>query len=529
MGALAKVFTRNRIAAAAIVLALLSLALYAFAPRIQTAIRDRTLAVLRARFESDVQVSDFHVSVSPLVRVSIRGLVMRHKGRTDVPPLVEAREIRVHAYLLSLLLPKPHLSLIRLEGLQIHIPPRGSSTKPFLSRTDEDLAKKYPVLIDEIDADDAVLVTLRAEPDKPPREFPIHHLEMHDVSFDQPSEFHAMLTNPVPRGEIDSQGAFGPWQGNEPSLTPVNASYTLENADMATLKGLKGTLASQGQFSGSLDSLNVQGKADVPNFSLRTTDQPVPLETEFSAVVNGTNGDTILKSVAAKFLRTSLAVSGKVIDADPKVKGRSISVECASNEARIEDLLRIAVKSDEPLMTGSARIKAKIDIPEGDSDLLDRLKLTGQFDVASGQFTSPEVQNKIDELSRKGQGQPKATDIDKVVSELSGSFRLSSGVVMFTDLHFAVTGARLQLNGTYNIDTSEMDFHGKLELQAKLSQTTTGVKSLLLKGADPFFKGKNAGTVLSIQITGTKDNPSFGLDKGGGGKKEEAAPVKKGK
>jgi len=33
-----------------------------------------------------------------------------------------------------------------------------------------------------------------------------------------------------------------------------------------------------------------------------------------------------------------------------------------------------------------------------------------------------------------------------------------------------------------------------------------------LKALDPFFKGKNAGTVVPIKITGTKDQPSFGLD-----------------
>jgi hypothetical protein len=57
-----------------------------------------------------------------------------------------------------------------------------------------------------------------------------------------------------------------------------------------------------------------------------------------------------------------------------------------------------------------------------------------------------------------------------------------------------------------------MNFRGKLKMKAKLSQTTTGVKSFFLKAVDPFFKGKGAGTVIPIKITGTKDSPSFGLD-----------------
>jgi hypothetical protein len=86
-------------------------------------------------------------------------------------------------------------------------------------------------------------------------------------------------------------------------------------------------------------------------------------------------------------------------------------------------------------------------------------------------------------------------------------------------LGFAVQGASLRLDGTYNLDSTAVDFHGNLLLQAKLSQTTTGAKSFFLKAADPFFKGKNGGTDLPIKITGTKDHPTFGLDKGGGDKK----------
>lgn len=71
----------------------------------------------------------------------------------------------------------------------------------------------------------------------------------------------------------------------------------------------------------------------------------------------------------------------------------------------------------------------------------------------------------------------------------------------------------MQFAGTYQMTTGEMDFHGKLQMDAKLSQTTTGVKSFFLKAVDPFFKGKNGGTDIPIKITGTKDHPVFGLDR----------------
>jgi hypothetical protein len=231
--------------------------------------------------------------------------------------------------------------------------------------------------------------------------------------------------------------------------------------------------------------------------------------------------------VTARFQNTTLAVSGKVVDVDPEVKGRTVVLDAVSTDARVEDLIRLAVKADDPVMTGSARLRTKINIPEGDSDLIERLKLKGQFGVGEAQFTSLEVQGKIDTLSRKGQGQPKDMDINGVTSEVRGNFQVSDGVVTFSNLSFSVAGASLNLSGTYNLDSGALDFHGKLLLQAKLSQTTTGAKSFFLKALDPFFKGQNAGTALQIKITGTKNNPAFGLNHGDDSKKDQSPPPKK--
>jgi hypothetical protein len=517
---------RKWIIAGAIVFLLIIIALFAIGPSIHVLIRERTEKILQTHFASKVEFSDFDVTLFPRVRVTITELVLRHKGRTDIPPLIQVREVSMYANLPSLLRSKPHISFVQLHGLQIHTPPREPGGQPLIQKTDQDFAKKYPVLIEEIHADDAIIVVLRAQSDKPPREFPIHYFELHDVSFDRPSKFHAALTNAVPKGEIDATGEFGPWLPEVPSETPTNARYTFQNADLGTLKGLRGTLSSKGQFAGPLDCLTVEGETDAPDFGLRTMGHPVALHTDFSALVNGTNGDVMLKSVTAKFLHTVLAVSGEIVDVSKEIKGRTILLNAVSDDARIEDLLRLAINSDEPVMTGSAKLKTKISIPEGDADLLERLKLNGQFGVGGAQFTSPAVQGKIDTLSRKGQGQPKDADISDVVSELKGTFRVSDGVVTFSDLSFTIAGASLKLHGTYSLDSTDMDFRGKLMLKAKLSQTMTGAKSFFLKAVDPFFKGKNGGTELPIKITGTKDHPSFGLDQGGD-KKSDLAQAKK--
>jgi hypothetical protein len=79
-------------------------------------------------------------------------------------------------------------------------------------------------------------------------------------------------------------------------------------------------------------------------------------------------------------------------------------------------------------------------------------------------------------------------------------------------LEFTVPGAIADLKGSYGLHTEALDFHGRLELSAKLSQTTTGVKSALLRILNPFFKGRTGGSILSAKITGSRSNPSFRLD-----------------
>jgi hypothetical protein len=140
--------------------------------------------------------------------------------------------------------------------------------------------------------------------------------------------------------------------------------YSFYNADLGMLKGLKGILSSTGGFSGPLDYLKVAGQTDTPDFALRTADHPMALHTDFSAIVDGTNGDTYLNSVTARFLHTTLLVSGKIVDEDRNIKGRTIVLDAVSRDAQVEDLIRLVSKGGQPVMTGAVRLRTKITIPE---------------------------------------------------------------------------------------------------------------------------------------------------------------------
>ena len=126
-------------------------------------------------------------------------------------------------------------------------------------------------------------------------------------------------------------------------------------------------------------------------------------------------------------------------------------------------------------------------------------------------FTSAEVREQLESLSRHGLGEPTNRDVGSAVSDLKGHFHVENARVTFTNLNFSVEGAAIVLDGTYQLHGGELDFHGQLKLQAKLSQTVTGAKSFFLKPFDPFFKKGTSGAVIPITISGTRDNPVFGV------------------
>jgi hypothetical protein len=112
-----------------------------------------------------------------------------------------------------------------------------------------------------------------------------------------PWPFRANLTNPTPPGRIQTAGTFGPWQADEPSETPLAASYRFENADLGVFDGIAGILNSSGSFNGVLERIEVDGTTSMPAFALADVGNGMPLETRFHSIVDGTNGNTLLQPV----------------------------------------------------------------------------------------------------------------------------------------------------------------------------------------------------------------------------------------
>ncbi len=479
-------------------------------------IKERVIALLTDELESEVTIEALEGHVFPRVGVSGRGVTIRHKGRTDVPPMITIERFEIHGSLQDLMKEPRRVAEVRLQGLQVKIPPGDDDESDDKPKSDaesrEQKRKLQRVIIERFEAPDTIITLIPKRAGKPPKVFTVHHLVMNSLGINETIPYIATLTNPIPKGEIETSGTFGPWNVPHPARTPVAGTYNFANANLDTIEGLAGVLSSTGGFSGPLNRIQVQGTTDTPKFQVDAGGLPVPLKTRFTAIVDGSNGDTYLQQVDATFLNTSMTAKGAVIGLEG-VRGRRIEVDVDMQNGRIEDLLRLAVNSEKPILLGAAQLQAKLVIPPEKKKVIDKLQLHGRFALSRGTFTDPTVQTKLVGLSRRGQGKNQGEEMSDVLSNLKGSFAVENAQARFSSLTFSVPGAAVQLAGRYGLREEALDFRGHLRMQATLSQVAGGgVKGFFLKAFDPFFKKPGAGMVLPIKITGTRKSPKFGHD-----------------
>jgi hypothetical protein len=474
-------------------------------------LRRTIVRVLGEQFKSDVELRAIHVKIFPRFAVAGEGLSLHYHGRLDTPPLIRVEHFSFAIGILGLLRPVKHIPLVRIDQMTITIPPRDSRQErtPNLEPS-QNRASSPAVIVDQVICTATNIVILPKKAGKEPLVWDIHELFLDSLRVDKPVAFHGHLTNGKPVGEIETHGTFGPWDVDDPGGSPVSGEYKFSDADLDPFPGIAGTLSSTGKFSGVLSELQVQGQTDTPNFSLDKVGKPVSLHTDYSATVDGTNGDTYLQPVNGILVRSLIVAEGSIVNV-PEKKGHLITLDASVPNGRIQDFLGLAINSDTPLMTGPVKIKAKIILPPGKERPIEKIIIDGDFGVGDAKWNSPAIREQLESLSRHGEGKPADTDAGSSVSDLRGSFHLEKGVIRFSSLTFIVPGAAIDLAGTYALHDGTLNFNGHLRLQAKLSQTMTGAKSFFLKAFDPFFKKDGAGAVLPITITGTRDKPIFGV------------------
>src|SRR5512140_2790866 len=163
--------------------------------RIEPFIREQTVEYLRQRFDSDVEIGSLRVSMpmkSPLevllrkgrgavAQVTGERISLWHKHRRDRPPLVAMGKFTFQVDLHSLWNRPVRVTMVRLEGLRISVPPKGPHAPREVQNAPQTSERKPAtpsVIIDTIIADGAHLFILPKDPKKAPLEFDIRKLKL---------------------------------------------------------------------------------------------------------------------------------------------------------------------------------------------------------------------------------------------------------------------------------------------------------------------------------------------------------------
>jgi hypothetical protein len=455
---------------------------------------------LREVSDSQVEVRSFYQTYFPHPGCVLEGLVF-HRGPADAKPLITIEKVTIQGSYLGLF--SQHVSRIIAERMLVTIPAFGTG-EPFHTTPSK-------ITVDEIVANGAAVEFVSHNPERQPLRFDVHQSVFRNVGWSGPLSYRMKVRNPEPPGEVEVQGKFGVWKKGNAGETPISGEYKFEHADLSVYHGIGGMLSSAGKFAGELAHIDISGTTDTPDFEVKSGSHPVRLTTQFNAYVDATRGDTFLKQVSANFWKTHIEAVGSIAKS-PAGKGKTALIDLRSNNARIEDILRLFVKENRPPMSGSVALQGRAEIPPGQEEFLKKVKLRGSFGIDSGTFSKPSTQEGVNKLSAGARGEQDRDDPETVLTDLRGQVNLLGGTATFSDLSFGVPGASARMHGTYNLLNHKVDLHGQMQVDSKISNTETGAKAFLLKMMEPFFKKKKKGEIVPVRISGTYEHPGFGLD-----------------
>jgi hypothetical protein len=464
---------------------------------------------LQDSFNGHVTFQSFHARYFPHPGCVAEGVVFERNSReTGLPPFATVQRLTIEGHYLDVVLRPGVVALVKMEGLHLQVPPRGSTPEGEVAKTSANRK------IGEVIANGAVLDILQTQ--EPPLRFEIRSAKLSELTHDGSLSYEVAFHNPLPPGEIESKGKFGPWHPDDPGKTPLQGRYKFTGADLSAFPAISGTLSSEDEFGGVLERIHAHGTVDVPDFELdRSGGNRVPLHATYQTTIDGTNGDVELEKVETKVAQTLVSANGRIAGKDGQ-RGKTVVVHFQVNQGRVQDLLRMFVHAPKSPMNGTTTIKANVVVPPDGRPFLQALQIDGEFKVENGHFTTPDTQSQIASLSHSGQGEKQddaaKEDPGDTFSNLWGNASVRNGTATFTDLYFEVPGAKAHLHGTYGLIDQKINLHGKLGTDVKISQATHGFKSAILKPLDGLFKGKRHPGVVPVKLVGTYSKPEAGLD-----------------
>jgi hypothetical protein len=278
--------------------------------------RNSVTRALGQVLSSTVEIKEFRSTYFPRPGCIAEGVVFRD-GRGEG----RIQKLTIEAAWTSLLTGRKRIERITGDGLFVRVLAHGETANG--APPEGNSSNNSKLVVGEIVANQSVLEVMRNSEGKAPLRFDVHELSVRNVGAGRAMSYRTALHNPEPPGEIHSSGEIGPWQ--DLARMPLQGSYTFEHADLGVFHLIGGMLSSKGTFKGILERIEVQGPISISDFEVKSSGHPVNLSAQFHAVVNGTNGDTMLEPVEAHFAGTTIVANGGVLGRAGQ-KGKTISV-----------------------------------------------------------------------------------------------------------------------------------------------------------------------------------------------------------
>jgi hypothetical protein len=466
--------------------------------------RDAIVRAIHEATSRQVEIGAFKPSYFPpgCVAENVRVL---HQSDPSGTPLITIERLTIQGSFTGMFTSPKRLAQVKVAGMRIVVPPEGSPQRAekFAFKSGGDSLE-----ISKIAVERALLEFVPSEADDEAYRLGIDSLTLDGVGSGKPWSYRAQLTNTKPPGVIRAAGRFGPWNADDPGAIPTSGEYTYNDVDLGVFRGISGTLQAKGKFSGPLARIETDGAIEVPNFHVDKSGSTVPMKVDYHAIVNGTNGETYLDPVEARFFRTTLVARGPIAD-------ETVTLDLSVPRGRIDDILRLFVEEKTSPLSGAVKLAGKFVWPPGERKFVEKIRLNLDFGVENARFRSEKTQNTIDSLSKSGQGQSKKeadADPRTMLSDLRGGVAFRNGVANFNGVSFTVPGASADIRGTYGLVDKQVNLRGILHTTGKLADTTSGFKAFVLKAISPFLKKKNQVKIVPFKITGTFKDAKVGLD-----------------
>src|SRR5215469_580365 len=466
---------------------------------------------LQATFKTNVRMQKFRQFYFPHpgCEAEMATFARTDNGPAVVAPLATAQKLTITGRYRDLIFRPHHVAEIRLDGLRVQIPPREEGKGPKQPELSNEVLPNK-ISIGMVTADESVLEFGRDDAMEPLR-FEIQRLGVSQIAARQAMNYQVKMKIPEPPGELESQGTLGPLQSGPIGRIPLGGNVRLTEAKLDKYPGIGGTVSSTEKFSGTLEHVQVSGEATVPDFHLKKPGHVIAVTSQFQVIVNGLKGEALLRDVTGKIGKTVVRAHGEVAK-NAGLGRRDTRLDFWIGPGRVEDLLWLFNSANKPPMLGVTTGSGYVEAPKLGKGFLSSLMVHGRFEVREGHFQR-ETQVKANELSARAQGQ-KVDDPNEArevaVTRLSSQVMIENAVAHLERLYFEVPGARARVQGTYNLETHQVDLRGNLWTDATVSKDTTGIKSMLLKPVDPLFKRKHAGAMVEVEMTGDIDAPHFG-------------------